>query len=154
MVWGTVRICSRVLSHWWPVGSVSVSFQFLKLMYKLPNTEVLRECSWFFTPVIRILFLFHENEASVEVHSSLPRRPQCRWLGATLGDLSPTAGHLILNSVVNGLVTEKSSPHRVRQSHFGKRADDQINSFMELSDLIKLLYYILKLINKSYQAIL
>ena len=112
------------------------------------------KCSWFFTPVIRILFLFHENEASVEVHSSLPRRPQCRWLGATLGNLSPTAGHLILNSVVNGLVTEKSSPHRVRQSHFGKRADDQINSFMELSDLIKLLYYILKLINKSYQAIL
>lgn len=51
--------------------------------------------------------------------------------------------------------TENFSPSWTeQQSHFGKRASDQINSFMELSGLIKLLYYVFKLINRVYQTIL
>lgn len=58
-------------------------------------------------------------------------------------------GHVTLNLLAR-VGPQKFSPSRIeQQSHLGKGASDQINSFMELSDLIKLLDYILKLINGS-----
>ena len=77
-------------------------------------------------------------------YSSGGHNTESSW--ETLGNAFPTPGHVILNFIVTILVTETVSPYWVKQSHFGKRASDQINSFMELSDLIKLFYLILKLI--------
>ena len=77
-------------------------------------------------------------------HSSGSHNSNSSW--ETLGNALPIPAHVILNFTVTILVTEKFSPYWVKQSHFGKRANDQINSFMELSDLIKLLSCISKLI--------
>lgn len=77
----------------------------------------------------------------IHQEATIQTAPEKLW-----GNALPIPAHVILNFIVTILVTEKFSPYWVKQSHFGKRANDQINSFMELSDLIKLLSCISKLI--------
>lgn len=85
--------------------------------------------------------LLHESVNLIQL-VTIPAAIERLW---ETHNLSPC--HVILHVVVNVLATEKFSPSPAQQSHFGKKENDQINSFMELSDLIKLVYYILKLIN-------
>lgn len=115
-------------------------------MQKLPKKEVLSVSRGFKYISFRLFFSFTKTKLwkRCPSHSSGGHNTNSYW--ETLGNALLTPGHVTLNLVGNILATEKFSPYWVKQSHFGKGANDQINSFMELSDLIKLLYRILKLI--------
>lgn len=82
-------------------------------MYELLRIGVLHVCLWFLIHVVHNLFLFIKISLKKGVQL-IQQEATIRIALRNFGKSVTTPGHVILNLVVNVLVTGKFSPYRVK----------------------------------------